>query len=215
MTVRILITDDHGFIRAGLRALLNNNAEMQVVAVASNGEEALRAAEQARPDVALLDISMPGPDGIEVARRLKEINPSIHVLIMTMHEDSALLREALSAGASGYIVKRAVESELVSAIQAVSRGELYVHPSLTRSLLEGLNATPRPSSEAEALSPREIDVLRLIAAGYTNRQIAEVLILSVRTVESHRASIMDKLGLHTRAELAQYATDRGLLRPGK
>ena len=214
MTVRILIADDHGVLRAGLRALLHGAADMQVVAEAGNGEEALVVAGRVRPDIVLLDISMPGLDGIEATRRLKQIVPDTQVLIMTMHEDTGLLREALRAGASGYIIKRAVESELIIAIQAVSRGELYVHPALTRGLFQAL-APDSPPKEAEALTPREVDVLRLIAEGYTNRQIAEALTLSVRTVESHRASIMDKLGLHSRAELAKHAAERGLLRSGK
>jgi two-component system response regulator NreC len=215
MTVRILIADDHGVLRAGLRALLHGAADMQVVAEAGNGEDALQVADQVRPDLVLLDISMPGLDGIEVTRRLKHTIPESRVLIMTMHEETGLLREALRAGASGYIVKRAVESELIIAIQAVRRGELYVHPALTRGLFEELQPHPAPIRHAEALSPREVDVLRLIAEGYTNRQIAAALTLSVRTVESHRASIMDKLGLHSRADLARYAAERGLSRAGK
>jgi len=204
MTVRILIADDHGVLRAGLRALLNGGSRIQVVAEAGGGEEALHIAEQLRPDIVLLDISMPGMDGIEVTRRLKQIAPNTQVLIMTMHEDTGLLREALRAGASGYIVKRAVESELIIAIHAVSRGELYVHPALTRGLFQELSPDP-PPKEAEALTPREVNVLRLIAEGYTNRQIAGELGLSVRTVESHREKIMAKLGLHSRAQLVRYA----------
>jgi two-component system response regulator NreC len=215
MVIRILIADDHGVLRAGLRALLNGTADMQVVAEAGSGQEVLQIARQVRPDIVLLDISMPELDGIEVTRRLKDTIPDILVLIMTMHEDIVLLREALRAGAAGYIVKRAVESELITAIQAVRRGELYVHPALTRGLLLEAAPAPRLNKEAEALTLREVDVLRLIAEGYTNRQIAEALILSVRTVESHRASIMDKLSLHNRAELAKYAAERGLMRPGK
>lgn len=215
MMDRILIVDDHGVLRAGLRALLNGAADLRVVAEAGNGEEALQIAGRVRPDIVLLDISMPGLDGIEVTRRLKDTLPDTQVLIMTMHEDIVLLREALRAGASGYILKRAVESELINAIQAVRRGELYVHPALTRGLLQDAAPAPPPVKEAEALTPREVDVLRLIAEGYANRQIAAALVLSVRTVESHRASIMDKLSLHSRAELAKYAAERGLLRMGK
>ena len=211
MTVRILIADDHGVLRAGLRALLNGAANMQVIAEASNGEEALELACRERPDIVLLDISMPGLDGIEVTRRLKRTMPNAQVLIMTMHEDAGLLREALRAGAAGYIVKRAVESELINAIQAIHRGELYVHPALTRGLFQDLPSAQTTLKDAEALTPREVDVLRLIAEGFTNRQIAETLSLSVRTVESHRATIMDKLDLHSRAALARYAAEHSLL----
>jgi two-component system response regulator NreC len=214
MTVRILIADDHGVLRAGLRALLNSALDMHVTAEASNGEETLELAARLNPDIVLLDISMPRLDGIAVTRRLKQTAPNSRVLIMTMHEDTGLLREALRAGAAGYIVKRAVESELITAIQAVCRGELYVHPALTRSLFLELSPEP-PARDAEALTPREVEVLQLIAEGYTNRQIGAALSLSVRTVESHRASIMDKLGLHSRVELAKYAAERGLLQVGK
>lgn len=212
MTVRILIADDHGVLRAGLRALLKSTDDLQVIAEAGSGDETLALCERTHPDVVLLDISMPGLDGIEVTRRLKQVAPVVRVLIMTMHEDTGLLRAALQAGAAGYIVKRAVEYELIAAIQAVCRGELYVHPALTRSLLQDLVPERAPAQNAEALTPREIDILRLIAEGYTNRQIAEVRSLSVRTVESHRASIMDKLDLHSRADLARYAAAHGLLR---
>lgn len=210
MAIRVLIADDHGVLRAGLRALLKSTADIAVVAEAGSGEEALELCARACPDIVLLDISMPGLDGIEVTARLRAALPAIRVLIMTMHEDSGLLRAALRAGAAGYIVKRAVEYELITALYAVHRGELYVHPALTRSLLEA--PAPAPAREVAALTPREVDILRLIAEGHTNRQIAEARCLSVRTVESHRASIMDKLDLHSRAELARYAAEHGLLR---
>lgn len=213
ITIRILIADDHGVLRAGLRALLTGAPDIEVVAEAGNGEEALDLAAQTLPDIALIDISMPRLDGIEVTRRLKQVLPEIQVLLLTMHEDGGLLREALRAGAAGYVVKRAAESELMTAIQAVRRGELYVHPALTRSLLQEITPADPPARQAEPLSQREVDVLRLIAQGHTNRQVAEALSLSVRTVESHRASIMEKLGLHSRAELVTYAIKRGLIQP--
>jgi len=161
----------------------------------------------------LMDISMPGAGGgIEAARRLKELLPDTCVLILTAHEDKGLLREAIRAGAAGYILKRAAESELVDAIRAVARGDLYVHSALTRALLTGV-AQPSTGGAggAEPLSPREIEVLRLVARGHTNRQISEALNLSVRTVESHRANLMDKLGLHSRVELVRYASEHNLL----
>lgn len=211
MPLRVLIADDHGVLRAGLRALLKTEEDLQVVDEAADGDTALRLASRLRPDIVLLDLSMPGPGGIEVTRKLKEMLPATRVLILTVHEDETLLREALQAGASGYIIKRAVESELISAIHAVSRGEIYVHPAMTKWLLkEPAPAAPKRRDPA-ALTPREIEVLRLIVQGHTNSQIAEVLRLSVRTVESHRANLMGKLGLQSRVELVRYAVKNKLL----
>jgi two-component system, NarL family, response regulator NreC len=211
--IRILIADDHGVLRAALRSLLQHRHDVEIVGEAADGEEALRLALATPFDVLLLDISMPGMDGIAVTRELKKARPGVRVLILTVHEDEVVLREAIQAGASGYIVKRAAESELVNAIDAVVRGELYVHPSVTRALLAIPPAAPVAEHEdsEELLTPREVQVLRLIIQGYTNLQVAEHLNLSVRTVESHRANIMGKLGLHNRAELVRYAMEHGLL----
>ncbi|MCJ7442563.1 MAG: response regulator transcription factor [Thermoanaerobaculaceae bacterium] len=211
MPLRVLIADDHGVLRAGLRALLKTEEGLQVVDEAADGETALRLASRLRPDIVLLDLSMPGPGGIEVTRKLKEMLPATRVLILTVHEDETLLREALNAGASGYIIKRAVESELISAIHAVSRGEIYVHPAMTRWLLKGPAPAAPKRRDPAALTPREIEVLRLIAQGHTNSQVAEVLRLSVRTIESHRANLMGKLGLQSRVELVRYAVKNKLL----
>jgi two-component system response regulator NreC len=212
MATRILIADDHGVLRAGLRALLNADKDLHVVDEAADGDAALRLARVHRPDVIVLDMSMPGPGGVEVVRRLRDSVPKARVLVLTVHEDPGLLREVLRAGAAGYVVKRAVESELLNAIHAVSRGEIYVHPSMTRALLPD---QPHPSAAgrdgAAALSPREIDVLKRIARGYTNRQIADELHLSVRTVETHRANLMGKLGLESRVELVRWAAEHKLL----
>jgi DNA-binding NarL/FixJ family response regulator len=212
MPSRILIVDDHGVLRAGLRALLSREAEYEVVGEASTSDEALRAARELSPDIVLMDLSLPGVGGIELTRRLKETLPETKVLILTVHEDAALLREAVKAGAAGYVVKRAVESELLAAIESAQRGELYVHPSMTRALLEEKRAAPPPPrrGDPEALTNREADVLKLIVRGYTNRQMADELTLSVRTVETHRANIMGKLGLSSRAELVRWATEHKL-----
>ena len=215
MSIRILIADDHGVLRAGLRALLSAESELEVVDEASSGNEALSLADKLQPDLILLDISMPDLGGIEVTRRLKEMLPNVRVLILTVHEDESLLQEAIQAGASGYIVKRAVESELIDAIRAVWRGDLYVHPAMTRALLKEMSPSPSSSSNNEALveslTPRETDVLRLIAQGYTNRQMADMLSISVRTVESHRSNLMGKLDLHSRVELVRYARENNLI----
>jgi two-component system, NarL family, response regulator NreC len=183
-----------------------------VVGEAADGETALRLASRLRPDVVLLDLSMPGPGGVEVTRRMREILPDTRVLVLTVHEDETLMREALRAGASGYIIKRAVESELISAIQSVSRGEVYVHPAMTRFLLRE-SPPPAPSRKRDptTLTRRETEVLRLIVKGHTNAQVAEVLGISVRTVESHRANLLGKLGLQSRVELVRYAMANRLL----
>jgi len=211
LPLRVLIADDHGVLRAGLRALLKTEEDLQVVDEAADGDTALRLASRLRPDIVLLDLSMPGPGGIEVTRKLKEMLPATRVLILTVHEDETLLREALNAGASGYIIKRAVESELISAIHAVSRGEIYVHPAMTKWLLKGPAPAAPKRRDPAALTAREIEVLRLIAQGHTNSQVAEVLRLSVRTIESHRANLMGKLGLQSRVELVRYAVKNKLL----
>ncbi len=213
MTIRILIADDHGVLRAGLRALLTAESDLEVVDEASNGDDVLNLANELRPDVILLDISMPGLSGIEVTKRLQDVLPEARILILTVHEDEGLLQEAIQAGASGYIIKRAVESELIDAIRAVWRGDIYVHPAMTRALLMKEMA-PSPSSSGtlvEALTPRETEVLRHIAQGYTNRQMADMLSISVRTVESHRSNLMGKLNLHSRVELVRYARENNLI----
>jgi two-component system, NarL family, response regulator NreC len=205
--IRTLIADDHGVLRAALRALLNGRSDLEVVGEAGDGNEVLRLTDELRPDLVLMDISMPGQGGIETTRELKQMRPEARVLILTVHEDEELLREAMRAGASGYVVKRALESELLNAIAAVMRGDLYIHPVMTRALVADLYNRPAPSTDrqSEQLTPRELQVLGLIAKGDTNLQIADTLVLSVRTVESHRANIMGKLGLHNRAELVRYA----------
>jgi len=210
--MRILIVDDHGVLRAGLRALLNAEPDLQVVGEAADGQTGLRLATELSPDLVLMDISMPGMSGIQVTRQLKETLPGTRVLILTLHEDESLLREAIRSGASGYILKQAVEAELISAIRAVGRGDLYIHPAMTRALLKDVSPLLVPEENpTEPLSPRELEVLRLVAQGHTNRQVAEMLHLSVRTVESHRANLMNKLGLSSPAQLVRYAIEHGLL----
>ena len=211
MPIQILIADDHGVVRAGLRALLSAEADLEVIGEAATGEEAVRMAVQEKPDVVLMDVSMPGMEGIEATRRLAEQAPGVRVLLLTVHEDAALLREALRAGAAGYVIKRAVESELINAIRAAAAGDLYVHPSMTRSLLEEKEPARANNGALASLTPREIEVLRLIAEGYTNTQIAELLHLSPRTIETHRANIRAKLELDSRAELVRFAVRNGLL----
>lgn len=212
MTIRVLLADDHVLLRAGLRALLQTGSQLEVVGEAADGDEVVQKARQLNPDVVVMDLSMPGCGGIEATRMLTQAVPGVRVLILTLHEDSSLLQEALRAGASGYILKRALESELVNAIQAVNRGDMYVHPAMTRALF--FDETAKSAAETDSLdplTPREVEVVQLLANGYTNRQIADLLAISVRTVESHRSNVMNKLDLHSRSDLVRYAARNGLL----
>lgn len=212
MPIRILIADDHAVVRSGLRALLRADPDLEVVGEAEDGLETLRLAETLHPDMVLLDITMPPENGIKTAMRLKEKHPELIVLFLTMHEDESLLHEALRAGAAGYVIKRAEESEIIQAIHAASHGDIYVHPAMTRALLhQPVTTEHRRGAPAIALTGREVDVLRLLAKGNTNRQIAGLLGLSVRTVENHRANLMGKLGLVSRVELVNYAEEHNLL----
>lgn len=212
MPIRILIADDHVVVRFGIRALLSTAVDLEVVGEAENGVETLRLAETLQPDMVLLDISLPPDNGIEIAKRLKAVHPKLLVLFLTMHEDESLLHEALRTGAAGYVIKRAEESEILQAIQVASRGDVYVHSAMTRALLQTPSLKERKQeTPTDALTPRELEVLRLLAKGNTNRQIAALLGLSVRTVENHRANLMGKLGLVSRVELVNYAEERNLL----
>jgi len=210
--IKVLIADDHAIVRTGLRALIKSEATMNLLGEASGGYEAVELVEQLKPDVLVLDLSMPDLDGIAVIKKVKPKFPSLHVLILTIHEDEALLRAALKAGASGYILKRAAEEELISAINAMLRGDLYVDPTLVRKLLaDETSAAPAPITTT-SLTAREAEVLQLIVQGYTNRQIGEELNISIRTAESHRANLSDKLGLRSRVELVRYAREHDLIK---
>jgi len=211
VTIRILIADDHPILRSGLRVLLGADPDLEVIGEAGSGEETLCLAEELRPDVILLDIGLPGESGIETVRRLKAQLPAVKVLFLTMHEEEGTLLEALNAGGDGYVIKRADEPEIIQAIRVVQRGDVYVHPAMTRALLSQAETIERLPEPVEPLTRREIDVLRLLTRGNTNRQIAELLTLSVRTIESHRANLMGKLGLSSRVELVTYAEEHGLL----
>jgi len=209
--IKVLVADDHAIVRAGLRALIAAEPSLELAGEAAGGYEAIDLVEKTHPDVLVLDISMPDLDGIAVVKKVKPRYPDLRILILTVHEDEALLREAIRAGASGYVLKRAAEAELVSAIRIVMRGDLYVDPAMLRSLLleeKSIRSEPQP---VEPLTPREIEVLKLIVQGYTNRQIADKLCISVRTVEGHRANLCGKLGLRSRVELVRYAREHGLI----
>ncbi len=214
--IRVLIADDHAVLRAGLSMLLNAEPDIEVVGEASDGNETVAKAAELIPDVLLLDIAMPGPGGIEVIRIIRAKKLPVAILVLTMYEDEGYLREALKVGAIGYIPKKAAETELISAIRAVHRGEVFIYPSLTKSLVEEFiygrtSDSNIPADSYEQLSQREREVLKLIAQGYTNQQVADQLFVSVKTVETYKARVIEKLNLHGRVELVRYALQRGLL----
>lgn len=212
--MRVLLADDHAVLRAGLRALLSTQPDIEVVGEASNGEEAVRAAQELKPDIVLMDITMAGPDGLDAIREIREALPATRVLALTMHDNIGYLRQVLEAGGSGYVLKKAADAELLSALHAVQQGGTYLHSSHARALLspEGEERTAESEMPGhEALSERELQVLRLIAEGFSNRGIAEQLALSVKTVETYRARIMEKLGLRGRVALVRYALRHHLL----
>ncbi len=211
--LRILITDDHGIVRAGIRSLLEDNTRIEVVGEAEDGEEAIEKVKQLKPDLVLMDIAMPGMDGIEATRRIKEEFPNIYVLILTMHDDEEFFFPALRAGASGYVVKEAEPKELLHAIQVVAGGEVFLSPTVTKSVLKALFTTKDKAEDEKHgnLTAREEEVLRLAAAGQTNREMAQTLFLSIRTVEKHRQSVMRKLSLSRREELTKFAIRKGLI----
>lgn len=218
--IRAVVVDDHNVVRSGLRMLISSQEGMSVVGEAGSGEEALRLLDSlhagddaSHPNVVVMDLMMKGIGGIEATRRVKDERPNLNVLILTMNEDRAYLREAFGAGASGYVLKDAVDTELIGAIRAVADGGRYLHPSLGAELVraeEEAKRGPR-TQQGVPLSAREVDVIRLVAAGYSNKEIAEELFLSVRTVETHKTHIIQKTGLRARSELVRFATDSGII----
>lgn len=212
--IRILLAEDHALVRAGIRALLERQTDMEVVGEAADGEEAMQKVTELRPDVVVMDIAMPGVTGLEATRRIKARFPDIRILTLTMLEDERYFFESIQAGASGFILKGALPDELLVAVRTVAQGQVYLYRSLNQKLLaEHLNqAVPDEAvAAAKALTDRELQVVRLISAGRTARQIAELLEISANTVERHRQNIMAKLGLHRRAELIKYALRKGLI----
>lgn len=212
MTISVLLADDHALLRAGLRALLNAEADMCVVGEAANGEEAVQLTEQLKPDVVVMDISMPVMDGLTATRAIAARLPETRVLVLTMHAEEQYLLKVLEAGGSGYVLKHSADTELMQAIRAVASGEAYLYPSATRLLLEAYKQGGHSLPGGEApLSEREVEVLRLTAEGFSNSEIGRQLFLSPKTVDTYRQRIMEKLGLHHRTELVRYALATGLL----
>jgi len=210
--IDVLIADDHGIVRSGLRMLIDRQSDMQVGAEAADGIEAVESALRDRPDVVVLDVSMPRLTGLNAARQIRSHTEEISVLMLSMHDDESYFFEALDAGAAGYVSKRGADSDLIDAIRTVAAGRTFLNSrtqqALMRQWLEHDRAAPR-----DPLTPRELEVVKLIAEAYTNRQIAETLRLSEKTVESHRGNVLSKLGMRDRVELARYAIRRGLIEP--
>jgi DNA-binding NarL/FixJ family response regulator len=209
-TIRVLIAEDHQLLREGIRSLLRGEADIEVVAEASDGLEALQRAAEVGPDLVVMDAGLPGLSGIEATRRLRDSRPELPVLVLSMHDDPQTVDQALHAGARGYVLKGLGVADLCQAIRAVHRGEFYLSPQLAERTLQGY-LSPRGQS-VDPLSPREREVLQLIAEGYTSPQIAERLGLSRRTVENHRTNLMSKLGIRTVAGLVRYALREGIVR---
>jgi len=210
MSIRVLVVDDHAVVRSGIRLLLEAEDDIEVVAEAGTAEEAIRAARLEKPDVVLLDVVMPGRSGIDATPDLMAAAKHAAVLVLSMQDDPSYVREAFASGASGYVLKEAVDVEVVQAVREVAAGRQYVHPALG-ARLAAAEAEQAARTASDPLSDREREVLRLLALGHTNQEIAGMLYISVRTAETHRAHIMRKLGLETRAELVRYALSSGLL----
>ena len=210
MSIRILIVDDHAVVRSGLRLVLEREDDLEVVGEAGNADEGVRVARLEKPDVVLLDVVMPGRSGIEAAAEVIEASGGAKILVLSMQDDPSYVREAFAVGASGYLLKEAADVELVQAIREVAAGNRYVHPALGARLAQAEVDAAKKSAD-DPLSDREREVLRLLALGHTNQEIAKELFISVRTAETHRAHIMRKLGLGTRADLVRYALANGFL----
>jgi two-component system, NarL family, response regulator NreC len=214
MSIRVVIADDHAVVRSGLRMLLEAQSDIEVVGEAANGQQAIFAAIEQKPDVLLMDVVMPEKGGIEAIPSVRQSVPESRVLVLSMQDDPRYVREAFAAGASGYVLKEAADAEVVQAVREVARGGSYVHPALGARMVAA-EAEERARAEADPLSEREREVLRLLALGHTNQEIAKMLYISVRTAETHRAHIMQKLRLSTRAELVRYALAQGMLEEGE
>ncbi len=216
LSIRILIADDHALVRSGIRALLDSEPDMAVVGEAADGEEAVEQAKASVPDVVLMDIRMPGGGGLVACRDIADSVPGVRVLILTMHEDTDYLKEALRAGASGYILKESGEDDLKRAIRAVVDGTMTMSPAMVRAMADNMVSgeeaqDPKEDESFKELTPREREVFTLIARGYSNLEIASALFISVKTVETHKANLKQKLGTSRRSELVRYALRLGIL----
>jgi DNA-binding NarL/FixJ family response regulator len=214
LVTRILIADDHPIVRSGLKKVLDAKPDMEVVAEAEDGAEAVDKALNEDVHLAILDVSMPRKTGIQAAAELHKRKPELRVLMLSMHDSEQFLFEALRAGASGYVLKSGADTDIVDAVRAAMRGDSYLYPSAVATLVRDyVERGGRGEEEFDVLTPRELEVLKLIAEAYTNKEIAKELWISIKTVERHRQNILDKLGMRDRVELTRYAIKRGLIQP--
>jgi len=212
--IKILVADDHAVLRSGLKMMLNTQKDMEVIGEAATGEESLHLCQELNPDVLLLDLNMPGTSGIEIIPKLKDNVQNTKILVLTMHDEESYLKDVLKMGGHGYILKKAADTALLSAIRAVYRDEIYIDPFMTKHLINQAfqnKDSAKPVNNENPLSEREIEVLQLIAQGYTNKQIAEELFISIKTVETYKDRIKKKLNRNRRSELVRYAVDAGLI----
>lgn len=213
--ISVLLVDDHTVLRAGLRALLETYPDVEVVGEAGDGEEAIRQVRKLRPDVVLMDLAMPGMNGLVATRYILEENPGIKVLILTQYGNKEYVLPLLEAGVAGYVLKYAADTELIKAIRVVSRGDSFLYPPIAKMLLEAYISSEQSVDPYETLTPRELEVLVLVAEGYSNREIADILQISPKTVDVHRTRLMKKLELHNVADVTRYAIRRGLVDPAQ
>jgi DNA-binding NarL/FixJ family response regulator len=214
LTTRILLADDHAVVRRGLRLVLDSEPDLEVVAEAGDGAEAVERALSDDVHLAVLDVTMPRMTGIQAAREIARRRPDVRTLILSMHDNEQYFFEALKAGASGYVLKSAADRDLVEACRATMRGEPFLYPDAVAALIRNhLDRAGEGQAAADILTPRELEILKLIAEAYTSKEIAEMLVISVKTVERHRANILEKLGMRDRVELTRYAIKRGLVEP--
>jgi len=214
LVTRILIADDHAIVRSGLKRLLDAKTDMEVVAEAEDGAEAVDKALKEEVDLAILDVSMPRMTGIQAAAELQKRKPELKTLMLSMHDSEQFLFEALKAGASGYVLKSGADTDIVDAVRAAMRGDSYLYPSAVTTLVRDyVDRGGRGEEEFDVLTPRELEVLKLIAEANTSKEIADKLFISIKTVDRHRQNILDKLGMRDRVELTRYAIRRGLIQP--